>query len=686
MEFVQRSIQTIFFRNKILLSLLGFFITLTSIAQDKAPVNFGKVKAEDFKISSALIDSNTNAVIVFDKGDISFEGNSSGWFSYIFKRSRRIKVINKKGFDMATVELLLYKNDDGKETVEKLSGITYNIENGVVEESKLKSKDVFEEKTDKNHFNRKFIMPAVKEGSIIEYTYTIRSDFEFNLPPWEFQSAACPILWSEYNLVIPRLLNYMTLFQGYHKYFIEKNTDGFKNYSITKKREPGSFASSRDQVVNIVSPVAIHQLVMKDVPVFYAENYISSPVNFIDKISFQLYKTYDGENYHDVFNNWKTTTEELMKREDFGKYLNDENGWLDKILNQVVNEHDGTLEAAKKIYYHVQKNYTCTNRYNKYIKTSLEDVVKKKSGTVGDINLLLIAMLNRKNIQALPVLLSTREFGRNPKGYPLMERLNYVIGKVKINSTDYYLDATTPFLAFGKLPSKCYNGNAMVISNDTTALYFDSDLLTEINVVSMFIINNEKNEVEGSYTSNMGFFESLETKNKIAASGLNEYKINLKQSFPEEMQIGNIQVDSFQLPEEPVSVKLDFKLSSFENADIVYFNPLMGEAIKKNPFYAAERMYPVEMPFATDNIYVLNMEIPKGYKIDELPKSARINLNENEGVFEYLISADAKAIQMRCRILLKKANFPGEDYRTLRDFYAYIVKKEAEQIVFKKIK
>ncbi len=80
------------------------------------------------------------------------------------------------------------------------------------------------------------------------------------------------------------------------------------------------------------------------------------------------------------------------------------------------------------------------------------------------------------------------------------------------------------------------------------------------------------------------------------------------------------------------------------------------------------------------------MDIPKGYKVDELPKSARIMLNEDEGMFEYLISADDASVQMRCRLIINKTFFPNEDYQTLRDFYAYIVKKEAEQIVFKKIK
>ncbi len=40
---------------------------------------------------------------------------------------------------------------------------------------------------------------------------------------------------------------------------------------------------------------------------------------------------------------------------------------------------------------------------------------------------------------------------------------------------------------------------------------------------------------------------------------------------------------------------------------------------------------------------------------------------------------------MRSRVQLKKATFTNEDYQPLREFYTYVVKKQAEQIVFKKI-
>ena len=55
-------------------------------------------------------------------------------------------------------------------------------------------------------------------------------------------------------------------------------------------------------------------------------------------------------------------------------------------------------------------------------------------------------------------------------------------------------------------------------------------------------------------------------------------------------------------------------------------------------------------------------------------------------MFEYIVTKNSTDIQLRSKIVLNKANFEPEDYETLRNFFAYVVKKQAEQIVFKKIK
>jgi hypothetical protein len=48
-------------------------------------------------------------------------------------------------------------------------------------ETKLDSKSIFTEKVSKNWIYEKFTFPALKEGAILEYSYTRSSPFVFEL-------------------------------------------------------------------------------------------------------------------------------------------------------------------------------------------------------------------------------------------------------------------------------------------------------------------------------------------------------------------------------------------------------------------------------------------------------------------------------------------------------------------------
>jgi hypothetical protein len=85
-----------------------------------------------------------------------------------------------------------------------------------------------------------------------------------------------------------------------------------------------------------------------------------------------------------------------------------------------------------------------------------------------------------------------------------------------------------------------------------------------------------------------------------------------------------------------------------------------------------------------DETYILNMEVPEGYKIEEVPKSTKVLFNTDEGYFEYIVQKDENNIQLRSRVKLLKADFKPDDYAVLRDFFAFVVKKQSEQFVFKK--
>lgn len=653
-----------------------------AFAQDKAKVQFGKVSASDFSTPpSSIIDSNTNAVILSDIGSVHFVGNKNAWFSYVYKRQTRIKILNKKAFDMATVRISLYTDRDDPEKIDKMAASTYNLENGQVTESKLGTKDIFDGKPDRNHIEKRFTMPAVKEGSIIEYTYTITSDYNFNLPGWRFQSEDAPCLWSEYEVVIPQALFYVFVRQGVHDFFVNKGSEGHENYRVIRK---GDLATGRqDEAMTVMANTVQHRWVIKDVPAFYAERYLSTPVNYIDKIDFQLSKTYNGEDYRDVSNNWTKATEELLKREDFGGPLMEENDWVSEMADKISAGNSDALARARAIYYYVSGHFTCTNHYNKYINTSLRDFVKKNSGTVGDINLLLTALLRRQGLSADPVVLSTREYGLNLASYPVLSRLNYVIVRLSIGGVIYYLDAAHPQLGFGQLAGNCYNGHARIISNrDSGSVFFYTDSLKERKTTLVMISATDKG-LEGTYQSTLGQQESYNTRETVSQTGDANYFKNIQTSYGDDLSISNTGIDSLKRPEDPIKVYYDFILKQ-SGASLVYFNPLFGEAWKENPFKAADRKYPVEMPYVMDNTYVFSMQVPDGYVIDEIPKSTKVSFNGDQGLFEYLVDHQGSMIQLRCRVKLNKSFFSPEDYGSLRDFFAYIVKKESEQIVLKK--
>ena len=172
-----------------------------------------------------------------------------------------------------------------------------------------------------------------------------------------------------------------------------------------------------------------------------------------------------------------------------------------------------------------------------------------------------------------------------------------------------------------------------VIGDIPVLLDLSPDSIKEVKVTSLFAVN-EDNKISGTITTNYGNFESRDMREKLSKMQPEDYLKEVKKDYSFEPELSNIEIDSLKIPEEPLSVKYDIKFG-FNGDDIVYFNPVLAAAVKENPFKSAERFYPVEMPSCKDETYLLNMEIPAGYKVEELPKSARVMLNEDEGMFEY---------------------------------------------------
>lgn len=660
--------------------VLFFLASFALQAQNEPDTKFGKITPSDLERKVYTIDSNANAVVLYEVGTSKFEGNSKDWFSVVFKCRRRIHILNKNAYSLADIEIPLYDDGSYEAKLTSLKASTYNLENGQVVETKLDKANVFKERLDKNYSLKKFTFPNIKEGSIIEYEYEINSDFIQQLMPWSFQGTT-PRLWSEYTVSIPQFFNYVFLSQGYNGFYKNDRKNYRSTYVIREQRTAGP-----SEVNSVSCGVTDYHWVMKDIAALKEESFTSTLQNHIAKIEFQLSAFADPLQARNIMGTWPELMKSLLAHEYFGGNLKTPNFWLSDMVKPLTSTATTDLEKAQKIFAYVRDNYTCTDHSSVYMDHQLKDMGKLKSGNVSEINLLLTAMLRYANINVSPVLLSTTGHGYAYELYPLLSRFNYVVARATINGKDYLLDASRPHLGFGKLTPECYNGYARVVNEEAIALPLVSDSLKERKVTNIIIANDEKGNWQGSFSQYAGYNESYDMRNRINDKGREAFFNEFKNTYGMDVTLKNTGIDSLNMYDLPLRAHydMDFKL---EKDDILYVNPMFGENKKENPFKSSERSYPVEMPYTSDETYILSMEVPKGYEVDELPKQIKIKMNDaGDAYFEYLITNSNDIISLRTRIYWKRAYFSPDEYESMREFYKMVVSKQNEQIVFKKKK
>ncbi len=642
-------------------------------AQEKNMIKFGDVKPHDLMIKQYQIDSGAGAVIIADVGSSSIESNYEGRFFVKTKHFKRMHILSKKAYDIANVVIPVFSFYGVGESLDNLKASTYNLQDGKLEESRLDTKgSVFEDKITRDIKIKKFTFPNVKEGSIIEYEYSTTSDFIADIHTWYFQGAY-PVLWSEFHFIVPSFFRYSFITQGYLSFNIET-----KNESTTLFTT-GGYRSQNSLVTD-------YCWVVENVPVLKEEKFITTINNYIQKIDFQLVEQGEKLVYHRYVKSWPEMTKELLAHDKFGSQLDKDNKWMNTVTDPLKEGVENKTKLAEKVFNYVRDNFTCTSHNDLFMTSSFKDLVRTHQGNVADINLLLVGLLRHVNISADPIILGTRQHGSMYAIYPILNQYNYVICQAIIDNHIYFLDASEPHMGFGWLPLHCYNGDARLVNEGAPAVTLNPDFLPETKTTTVFFINDEKGNIVGSMQQTPGYYESVDIRNRIREKGMEQFISEIKKDFGYQIEISNFGIDSLSQYDFPVNIHYDFDMKDTKE-DIIYFTPLLGQVIKENPFKSSERKYPVEMPYIQDETYNLEMDIPVGYEVDEQPSSVIIKLNEEgDGTFEYQVSHSVKNISLRSRIRINKTFYLPEDYENLRIFFDLVVKKQAEQIVFKKKK
>ncbi len=673
-------------KKDLLLLFLFIALAMTLPAQEKVPVprifKFGKVEPAEFETKVSGADSAARGVKLFDVGKGWFEVSSkTGNFVYVFERHMRYKVLNKNGYDLADFDIGLYHSSSGaQESLEFMDAATYNLENGKIVISKLSKDAKFSEKKDKNVTVKKFTLPNVKEGSIVEYRYKIKSDYLYNLKDWYFQSSL-PCLYSEFDIRIPEYLKYKLSGKGYVPINQLKRQDVNESYYIP--------SSGNESSGNISAKALELQWSAENVPAIKDEKFITTLEDYVSKIEFELNSTqYPNSPYRDLTSNWPKIVSDLMEDENFGKFIS-KNSYSKSILPGILKTEKDPELQMQLIYDYVKNNIKWDDDYRMYTSsTNIKSVFEKKSGTSADINFSLLNLLNTAGIDASPVLVSTRENGAHP-GYPMLTKFNNVIVQVTIKDKTHLLDATDKYLTSDLIgyENLCHQGFKVNAADKTGAWISLEETKASRNNIFYNLVLTDDNKLTGSLYLSYSNYAAINHRNSYAsATNEADYIKSYKKDKPG-LDIKNYKIENLNNPSENLTETMDVTIEDNveEAGNLIVLTPLLYERTKENPFKLEERNFPVDFAYPLEENCRINIEFPKGYQLEKLPQNGKVKLPNDEASFTFLFATEENKVSISSKISVSKSVFTAEEYHYLRELFKNIVEKQAQQIVFKKI-
>lgn len=192
--------------------LLALCSTVLSFSQD---FKLGNVSVKELKEEKNFVDPSAPAAILYKEGTTTFDFDSQGHWIIITDVKVRLKIYNKEGYRCADVEVPYYNNGSSNGEEITFSDVaTYNLVNGKVEKTKVNDESKFTDRINKEWKIKQVKMPDVKEGSVIEYHYVLKSSFITNLDDWYFQYDI-PVNKIQYNVNIPAAFAYNRILSPY---------------------------------------------------------------------------------------------------------------------------------------------------------------------------------------------------------------------------------------------------------------------------------------------------------------------------------------------------------------------------------------------------------------------------------------------------------------------------------------
>jgi hypothetical protein len=609
-----------------------------------------KTDTAELELKVCDFEKDANAMVLFDQAIIAF-----GNFNTVIERHKRIKIFNDKGKSEANVRIE-YNNKFGAEHILAIIGKTINMNNGKIEYTTLDQNLIYNEHTDKTKDAVVFSMPNVKAGSVIEYAYIWERGFSRNTPDWDFQGDL-PTGYSEVNVLMSPALTFSALY---------RITDAFVKDTVSAQGYG-------------------HVWALANVPSFKAEPFMRSEPDSRQSIKLVLSSIQFNGKTSDIAASWSMIGSQIANLKEFNKpyyQIIDDEGLVEK--SKALKTSD---EKIAFLFNQIKTSMKWNEEKNWLSKDGIKSAWKKKSGSWGEINMILCQLLNKAGVKSYPMLVSSRDNGKMLSNFVDVFQINKLVAYIPVDSAKYFiLDASNKFNFYNEIPFDQLNSNGLYLDKEKgkyglvfmkkdqpikQITFIDAEIKPDGTMTGIGQINS----FSYSKSASLELYKTLEEKKYMDYLRDNDNSLKIKS-----LKFENKEVDSL-----PLTQTIEFNLDLPGTDDkYIYFNPNLFTSLHDNPFIRENRASDID--FGSVNIFAINgrYKIPAGYKVEALPGSMNLLMPDKSISFKRLLAAEDGFITVHYVISYKKSTYPQSDYPIIRAYFKKMHDMLNEQIVLKK--
>ncbi|MBQ9586119.1 MAG: DUF3857 domain-containing protein [Muribaculaceae bacterium] len=656
---------------KILLIFALMALALTASAQslDKPNLKWGNPTQEEMSMTSYSPDPEAEAVVLCKTTSQRYD-IVAGDFKLYYQVKCRIKILKNEGKDQANIAIPYYYNGNklgSREEIESFKGTSFNLVNGKVVKDKVSKDMITHEDISKTRRVMKVTFPKVEAGTVIEYEYTINSDFYFNVRDWVVQSSI-PVAYTSYEITVPEWFRQSL------------NMTGRYNLDVNKKTVNMTF---HEGTRSITCNGERYEFQGKNLPALKKEPFVFNPLVYGQKVAVEIVGVaIPGVAYKSFAINWDDIDKQLLNDDDFGDVMK-KNPLKKEMQEAGIYDMTDRAEKINAIIKLLRSRVKWNEKFS-LSGSSPSKALKEGSASNTTLNLMLTAMLNDAGIEAHPAVLCTRDEGPFTPTRPSMETLSTTVVVIPNGQNFDCVDCSIEHSGINVLNPLMVVNNARIVHPKIHDWWIDlttKSIASSRSVITASIDENglvtatrksvyldaEADDLRDDYRDAKDEAEFLQERFKNDNIEIQDYSIE--------------NVDDFT---KPVNETISFTQQQTCTGDHIYVNQLIFPLISESPFKSETRILPIELPYQENHNISIVFTIPDGWEVEEIPQPIA-EVTENNGLaLKVLSQANEKNITVSCRLNNNRLLYAPEEYVGVKMFFDDMQKHSKDMIVLRK--